>query len=146
MTLSHNRDDNSQAHFSDIRNTSPMRLGRKSTDIREDIYDRSVRKKEQEKIRYNKGVKIQYFALSDFVLLRDSTPHLRKPKERWRRLFIIDGFCGNHWASYVLKTLDGKPTPNIHHSDHLRIFRPREGYLRSADEITRNLRFRRKKD
>ena len=40
-------------------------------DIREDVYDRSMRKKEQEKIRYDKGVKTQYFKPSDFVLLKD---------------------------------------------------------------------------
>ena len=70
--------------------------------------------------------------------------------ERWRGPFIIDGFGGDHGASYTLKTLDGKSAPNTHHGDHLRIFRPREGYLRPADEeplkVTRNLRFRRGKD
>ena len=40
-----------------------------------------MRKKEQEKIRYNKGVKTQYFKPGDFVLLKDSTPHLGKLTE-----------------------------------------------------------------
>ena len=70
--------------------------------------------------------------------------------ERWRGPFIIDGFGGDHGASYTLKTLDGKSAPNTHHGDHLRIFRPREGYLRPTDKeplkVTRNLRFRRGKD
>ena len=61
-------------------------------DIREDVYDRSVRKKEQEKIRYDKGVKIQYFKPSDFVLFKDSTPHLGKLTKRWSGPFIIDSF------------------------------------------------------
>ena len=52
-------------------------------DINEDVYNWSIRKKEQEKIWYNKGVKIHYFNLSDFVLLRNSTPHLEKLTERW---------------------------------------------------------------
>lgn len=64
--------------------------------------------------------------------------------------FIIDSFGGDHGASYVFKTLDGKPAPNTHHGDHLRIFRSRERYLRPADEeplgVTRNLSFKRKKD
>ena len=119
-------------------------------DIREDVYDRSVRKKEQEKIRYDKGVKTQYFKPGDFVLLKDSTPHLGKLTERWRGPFIIDSFGGDHGASYILKTLEGEPAPNTHHGDHLRIFRPREGYLRPTDEeplqVTRNLRYRRKRD
>ena len=119
-------------------------------DIREDVHNRSVRRKEQEKIRYDKGVKMQYFNPGDFVLLRDSTPHLGKLTERWRGPFLIDSFGGDHRASHTLKTLDGKSAPNTHHGDHLRIFRPREGYLRPADEeplkVTRNLRFRRGKD
>ncbi len=119
-------------------------------DIREDVYDRSMRKKEQEKLRYDKRVKMQYFSPGDFVLLKDSTPHLGKLIEQWCGPFIIDSFGGDHGASYVLKTLDGEPAPNMHHGYHLRIFRPREGYLRPADEeplqVTRNLRFRRKKN
>ena len=119
-------------------------------DIREDVHNRSVRRKEQEKIRYDKGVKMQYFNPGDFVLLRDSTPHLGKLTERWRGPFIIDGFGGDHGASYTLKTLDRKSAPNTHHGDHLRILRPQERYLRQTDEeplkVTQNLRFRRRKD
>lgn len=119
-------------------------------DIREDVYERLVRKKEQEKIRYNRGVKTQYCIPSDFVLPKNSTPHLGKLTERWRGPFIIDSFGGDHGATYVFKTLDGKPAPNTHHGDHLRIFRSREGYLRPADEeplgVTRNLRFEGKKN
>lgn len=119
-------------------------------DIREDVYGRSVRKKEQGKIQYDKGVKTQYLKPGDFVLFKDLTPHLGKLTESWRGPFIIDTFGGDHGDSYVLKTLDGEPAPNTHHGDHLRIFRPQEGYLRPADEVplqvTRNLRYRRKND
>lgn len=45
-------------------------------DIKEDVYNRSGRKKEQEKIQYDKEVKTQYSRPGDFVLLKDSTPHL----------------------------------------------------------------------
>ena len=119
-------------------------------DIQKDVYDRSIRKKKQEKLWYNKRVKTQYFSLGDFLLLKDLTPHLGKLTEWWRRPFIIDSFDGNHGALYVLKTLDGEPAPNTHHGDHLRIFRLQEGYLQPTDEeplqITYNLRFRKKKD
>ena len=119
-------------------------------DIREDIHNWSIRKKEQEKIRYNKRVKMQYFNPGNFVLLRDLTPHLGKLTERWRGPFLINSFGGDHGTSYTLKTLDGKSAPNIHHDDHLRIFCLREGYLRPTDKerlkVTRNLRFRREKD
>ena len=53
-------------------------------DIREDVYGRLVRKKEQKKIRYDKGVKTQYFTRGDLELLKDSTPHSGKLTERWR--------------------------------------------------------------
>ncbi len=99
-------------------------------DIREDVYDRSMRKKEQEKLQYDKRVKMQYFSLGNFVLLKDSTLYLGKLTERWCESFIIDSFGKDHGASYVLKTLDGEPAPNMHHGDHLRIFRLREEYLR----------------
>ena len=119
-------------------------------DIREDVYDRSMRKKEQEKIWYDKGVKIQYFKSGDFVLLKDSTPHLAKLTEQWRGPFIIDSFGEDHGASYILKILEGEPALNTHHSDYLHIFRPREGYLRPTDkeplQVTRNLRYRRKRN
>lgn len=102
--------------------------------------------KEQEKIRYNKRAKTQYFAPSDFIFLKDSTLHLGKLIECWRGPFVIDSFGENHGALYVLKTLDIKPAPNTHHGDHLRIFSPRERYLHPADEepleVTRNARFR----
>ena len=118
--------------------------------IRKDVHNRSVIRKEQEKIRYNKKVKMQYFNPGNFVLLKDSTPQLGKLTERWRGHFLIDSFGRDHGASYTLKTLDGKSAPNTHHGDHLRIFRPREGYLRPANEepleITRDLPFRKKKD
>lgn len=47
-------------------------------DIRENIYKQSGKMKEQEKIRYNKRAKTQYFAPSDFIFLKDSTLHLGK--------------------------------------------------------------------
>ena len=93
---------------------------------------------------------MQYFCPSNFVLLKDSTPHLGKLIEQWWGPFIINNFDGDHGASYVLKTLDGEPVPNTHQGNRLRIFRLQEGYLQPADEeplpITRNLCFKRKKD
>ena len=60
---------------------------------------------------------------------------------------MINSFGGDHGALYTLKTLDGKSAPNTNHGDHLRIFRPREGYLRRTNKeplkVTQNLRFRR---
>ena len=119
-------------------------------DIKEEVYGRSGRKKEQEKIRYNRGFKMQYFTLGNLVLLKDSTPYFGKLTERWGELFIIDNFGGDHGASYVPKTLNKKQALNINHGDHLYIFYPQEKYLRPADEkplvVTHNLCFRKKKD
>ena len=91
-------------------------------DIREDVYERSLRKKEQEKIRYDRGVKTQYFTRGDLVLLKNSTPHLGKLTEQWRRPFIVDSFGRDHGVSYVLRTLNGEPAPNTHHGNHLHLF------------------------
>lgn len=48
---------------------------------RKEVYGRSVKKKEQKKIKYNRGVKTQQFILDNLILLKDSIPHLRKPIE-----------------------------------------------------------------
>ena len=118
--------------------------------IKEEIYGRSVRRKKQGKMRYNRGVKSQYFILSDLVLFKDSTPYLGKLTEQWRGLFIINNFGGDRGVSYILKTLDGEPAPNTYYGDQLRIFCPKEEYLRPAHEeplmVTCNLRFKKKKD
>ena len=51
-------------------------------DIREDMHNCSIKRKEQKKIWYDKRVKMQYFNYGNFVLFRDSTPHLGKLAER----------------------------------------------------------------
>ena len=88
-------------------------------DIREDVHNWSVKRKEQGKIWYNKEVKMQYLNLGNFMLLKNSTTHLGKLTERWRGPFLIDNFGKDHGASYTLKTLNEKLAPNTHHGDHL---------------------------
>lgn len=109
-----------------------------------------MRKKQQEKFWYDKGVKAQYFSPDEFVLLKNSNLHLGKLIEQWHGPFIIDNFDGDHGASYILKILDGKPVPNTYYSDHLRIFCPRERYLQPANEkslqVICKLPFRKKID
>lgn len=82
------------------------------------------------------------------MLFKDLTSNLGKLTKQWRGSFIIDRSGGDHGVLYVLKTLDKDPAPNTYHGDHLRIFRPREGFLRPKAllAVTRILRFRRRKD
>lgn len=47
-------------------------------DIKKDIYNQSVRKKKQKKIRYDKGVKGQYFTPGNFVFLKNSISNFEK--------------------------------------------------------------------
>lgn len=57
-------------------------------DIRKSVHNWSVRRKKQEKIQYNTGVKIQFFNPSNFILFGDLTLHLRKLTERWQGSFF----------------------------------------------------------
>lgn len=67
------------------------------------------------------------------MLFKNSIPHLKKLAERWGGLSIIDSFGRDYGTLYLLKTLNGKPIPNMHHSDYLYIFRAWEKYLRLVD-------------
>ena len=51
-------------------------------DIKEEIYKRSIKKKEHKKIRYNKRVKTKYFTFGNLILLKSITPQLGKLTER----------------------------------------------------------------
>ncbi len=62
-------------------------------------------------------------------MLRDTTPHLRKLVLLWRGLYVVSGYGGEHSTSYTLTKLHGRPAKNTYRGDHLREFRPREGYL-----------------
>lgn len=42
--------------------------------------------------------------------------------EQWHKPFIINNFGRDYNTSYILKTLDKKLTPNIHHGNNLCIF------------------------
>lgn len=117
-------------------------------DIWEDIYNRPVNKKEQEKNQYNRGVKMQYFILSNLTLFKDSIFYLGKFIKQWQRPYIINSFGRDHGTLYILKILDKKSAPNTYYGDHLCIFHPQEKYLQPTDKellkITHNLRFRNK--
>lgn len=47
-------------------------------DIKEDIYNQSVRKKKQKKIQYDKGVKRQYFTPGNLVFVKNSISNFEK--------------------------------------------------------------------
>lgn len=66
-----------------------------SIDIKEDVYDRLIKKKKQEKIEYDKGIKTQYFTHGDFVLFEDLISYLKKLIEQW--------FGRDYSISYIIK-------------------------------------------
>lgn len=47
-------------------------------DMKKNVYKKSVRKNEQEKLQYNNKVKKQYFTSGNFVFFRILTPYLGK--------------------------------------------------------------------
>ncbi len=48
--------------------------------------------------------------------LKTQPPILESLRSDGAEPFIIDSFGGDHGASYVIKTLDGKPAPNTQHT------------------------------
>lgn len=87
------------------------------------------------------------FQPGQLVMLRDTTPHTGKLVPLWKGPYVISGYGGEHSTSYTLTKLDGRPAKNTYHGDHLREFRPREGYLvpprEEAIEIYTRMRHKR---
>ena len=95
------------------------------------MYLHDNRGREDMKIRYDKGVKETQFNPDDLVMLWDiSKKGIRaKLTPRWRGPFVIQSLAGDHDVSYQLRQINGKAIQGSFHGDHLRRFRPREGYL-----------------
>ena len=81
------------------------------------------------------------------VLRRDPTPNFRKFETRWVSPFAVLGFAGEHKALYKLERTDGSIIPNSFYRDYLRVFTPREGYLRPSNkqelEVVKRIRIQR---
>ena len=118
-------------------------------EIRDETSERSNRAKDRQKERYDKGVRRKEFSPGQLVMRQDPTPNLGKLDPRWTGPFVIHGFAGEHRASYKLKRMDGTMIPNSFHGDHLRLFEPRQGYLKPEDEpelkIAKRIRFQRRR-
>lgn len=69
-------------------------------DIRENIHNQSIKKKEQKKIRYNKKVKMQYFKPGNLYFL-ETQPHTLENLQRdGKDLFSLTALVGI-MASYI---------------------------------------------
>lgn len=88
---------------------------------------------------------MQYFILSNLILLKNSTSQLEKLMKQWHRPFIINSFGRNNSALYLLKIFDRDSIPNMHYGNQLRIFYPQERYLCAVNEkplvVIHNLHF-----
>ena len=123
----------------------------KRTAIRDNVLLNDNKRREDMKIRYDKGVKETRFDPDDLVMLWDiSKKGIRaKLTPRWRGLFVVHSLAGEHDVSYRLRQINGKSIQGTFHGDHLRRFRPREGYLIPPLEVPiptyQNLRDKKKR-
>lgn len=92
----------------------------------------SAKKKEEEAIRYNRGVRVALFTTGTLVMLYQKDTGKLQP--RWRGPFQIHGFSSDRKITYTLVQLNGKKIRGTFHGDHLKQFVPREGHLASSQE------------
>ena len=101
-------------------------------DLHDTIRQRSNEQKEQEAIRYNKGVKQATHHVGDLVMLHQKNTNKLEP--RWRGPFRISGYGGSHGVSFRIQQLNGRMIRGTFHGDHIKTFVPRAGYLSDRSE------------
>ena len=99
---------------------------------RAQVYDHirqlSQDQKEREAERFNKGItKRIVHEIGSLVMLYQKKHTKLAP--RWRGPFRIQGYGGTHQLSFVLVQLNGRKIRGTFHGNHLKIFKPRTGYL-----------------
>lgn len=99
--------------------------------VREQTGGYILAEKQQLKERYDRSVKEYIFKLGAWVFLFQKDTGKLSP--RWRGPFLIAGF-GRHGVSYKLEQINGLKIRGLFHGDHLREYRPREGYLALEDQ------------
>ena len=114
------------------------------------MFKQSFRTKNQQKKRYDQRIKTKKLNFGQYVFLKNITNNFGKLTPRWKKLIIVNGYGGNHNASYKLKKLTGKKMKTPYHGDHLRLFVFRTGYFRPRNEtpfeILNTIRFNRKRN
>jgi hypothetical protein len=117
---------------------------------RAQVYDyirtRSDQKKEEDMLRYNRGITGAVHRTGDYVMLHQKDTAKLEP--RWRGPFALAAPGGSHGISWKLRQLNGRAIRGTFHGDHLKRFIPRTGYLSGNEEplpTTLNLRRTRKK-
>lgn len=111
--------------------TEHGRLVQQYLSYRSELHDRvaqmSIARKEQEAMKYNKGVRPAVFSAGDLVMLHQKTSGKLQP--RWRGPFRIDSFATDRQLSYIIRQLNGRLIRGSFHGNHLKRFTPRTGYL-----------------
>lgn len=101
-------------------------------ELHDHIGQLSIRRKEEEAVRYNRGARLAHpLAVDDLCMLYQERTGKLEP--RWRGPFIIAGYS-NHSVLYTIKQINGRGIRGTFHGDHLKLFVPRTGYLASSDK------------
>lgn len=104
---------------------------RKYRDYRAQMHDRvrqlTTEKKERDAARYDTGVNRTFHEVGSLVMVYQKMTAKLEP--RWRGTFRIVGLGGTRGVSWQISQLGGRGLRGTYHGDHLRPFRPRQGYL-----------------
>lgn len=103
----------------------------KRSDIRGLVSHRSIHAKDLMKMRYDKGVtptkSLQY---GQWVMKNDTRTNRPKSSPRWTGPFMVAGYVSEQGTSYQLISKNRKVTTHAYHGDHLKLYEPRQGYLK----------------
>lgn len=93
-------------------------------EVYDSVHQRSVKSKEDETRRYDRGIRAVIFKVNDFCLWYS---------EKANKLEVI-GAARKHGVSNELRQLSGRRIRGTFHGDHLKLFTPRTGYLSTSDD------------
>ena len=91
------------------------------------IREVSKPRKEEEAIRYSKGIQRVSHTIGRLVMLYQKDQPKLHP--RWRGPFRVIGYGGSHYTSFRIQQLNGRGIRGTFHGDHLKQFIPRTGHL-----------------
>lgn len=112
----------------------------KRAEIRETAMHRSIRAKDMMKNRYDKGVTpTASLKHGQWVMKQDTRTSRTKSESKWTGPFMIADFASEQGTSYKLVSKNGKVSKHTYYGDHLKLYEPREGYLRQPGEKAPNI-------